>query len=198
MNTVTVFLADPNTLRVSFGYDAALVEAIKTIEGATFDRPSKTWRLPLRKLDKLLAVVGAVAAVAPEVFLAASPTLPVEHFANTCTMGHVTLAVVGDRVQGSGGAWTPVLQAEIDKRAAALRWLLASGWQPYTPDPVLAPPEPRPVEELTHVTAVDVLIATHESNWRKREDQKEGAKAEAKRRRFQRTLGQMGLYGEDA
>jgi hypothetical protein len=198
VNTVTVFLADPNTLRVSFGYDAALVDAIKTIEGATFDRPSKTWRLPLRKLDKLLAVVGDVAAVAPEVFLAASPVLPVEHFANTCAMGHVVLTVVGDKVQGSGGAWTPVLQAEIDKRASQLRRLLASGWQPYTPDPVLAPPEPRPVEELTHVTAVDVLIATHEGNWRKREDQKEGARADAKRRRFQRTLGQMGLYGEDA
>ena len=156
MTTVTIFLHDPATLRVSFGYNAALVDAVKTVEGATFDKPSRTWRVPLRKLDKLLAVVGDVAAVAPEVFLAASPTLPVEHFANTCAMGHVTLAVVGDRVQGSGGAWTPLLQAEIDKRAAALRWLLASGWQPYTPEPVPAPPEPRPVEELTHVTAVDV------------------------------------------
>jgi len=198
MTTVSIFLHDPATLRVSFGYNAALVDAVKTVEGATFDKPSRTWRVPLRKLDKLLAVVGDVAAVAPEVFLAASPVLPVEHFANTCAMGHVVLTVVGDRVQGSGGAWTPLLQSEIDKRAAALRWLLASGWQPYSPEPVPAPPEQRPVEELTYVTAVDVLIATHESTWRKREDQKEGAKADAKRRRFQRTLGQMGLYGEDA
>ena len=195
MTTVTVFLADPNTLRVSFGYDAALVDAIKTIEGATFDRPSKTWRLPLRKLDKLLAVVGDVAAVAPEVFLAASPILPVEHFANTCARGDVTLTVVGDRVQGSGGAWTPVLQAEIDKRAAQLRRLIASGWQPRGAEPVPAPSEHG---ELKHITEVDRLIAAHEKDWRRREGAKEGARADARRRRFQRTVDQLDLYGGEA
>ena len=122
--TTTIFLHDAATLRVSFPYSAERVAAIKSVGGAHFDASSKTWRVPLAKLDALLAALGDDCAVAPEVFLAASPKLPVENFAETCVAAGVTLRVEGERVLGSGGCWTPLLQAEIDKRADPLRRLL--------------------------------------------------------------------------
>ena len=120
MTGTTIFLHDEGTLRISFPYSQANVDAMKTVDGATWDKASKTWKAPIAKLDAVLRVFPG-AAMAPEVALAGPAKLPIQHFAETCAAAGVTLTVNGAQVQGSGGAWTPVLQAEIDKRAAALR-----------------------------------------------------------------------------
>ena len=178
----TIFLNDDQTLRISFAYSLEAVEKVKKIDGATFDKASRTWRAPLSMLDKVLRVFPD-AAMAPEVALAASPVLPIQHFAETCAAAGVTLTVSGAQVLGSGGAWTQILQAEIDKRAAALIRLLRSGWQP----PAVIDVRPAPVPtSFDHITELDRVMARGEHRWREAVEREEGYKEAAKRARFER------------
>lgn len=180
--TTTIFLQDAATLRISFPYSQTAVDAMKTVEGATWDKASKTWRAPLGALDKVLRVFPD-AALAPEVALAGPPVLPIQHFAETCAAAGVTLTVDGAQVRGSGGAWTQILQAEIDKRAVALIRLLRSGWQP----PVAMDVRPAPVPEtFEHITELDRVMARGEHRWREAAEREEGYKDAAKRARFER------------
>ena len=178
----TIFLNDDQTLRISFAYSLEAVEKVKKIDGATFDKASRTWRAPLSMLDKVLRVFPD-AAMAPEVALAGPPVLPIQHFAETCAAAGVTLTVNGALVQGSGGAWTQILQAEIDKRAVALIRLIRSGWQP----PVAMEVRPAPVPEtFDHITELDRVMARGEHRWREAAEREEGYKQAAKRARFER------------
>lgn len=167
--STTIFLHDAHTLRINFPYDPAAVDAIKQVGGATWDRAAKVWLAPVAKLDALLRIFGDDCAVAPEVYMAASPKLPVEHFAETCAQAGVSLRVEGKRVIGSGGCWTPILQAEIDKRAPAIRRLLESGWQA----PMSVPPPVAPVPaSLDRITRMDHVLAAGERNARHNEARK--------------------------
>ena len=195
--TTTIFLHNAFTLRLSFPYSAATVAAIKTVEDAAWDAASKTWRVPLVRLDALLRVFGDDCAVAPEAAMAAAPTLPIEHFAQTCASAGVNLRIEGDRAQGSGGCWTPLLQAEIDRRAVPLRRLLQGGWQPPRP---LAPPPPAPVPaSYDHITHLDRVMAAGEVNWLAKEMQKQDIIDNAKRRKrkemFRKFDAQLGIEG---
>ena len=182
MTGTTIFLHDEGTLRISFHYSQANVDAMKTVDGATWDKASKTWRAPLVKLDAVLRVFPD-SALAPEVALAGPAKLPIEHFAETCAAAGVTLTVNGARVQGSGGAWTQILQAEIDKRATQLVRLIASGWQP----PVAMEVRPAPVPEtFEHITELDRVMARGEHRWREKAEREEGYKQATKRARFER------------
>ena len=195
MTGTTIFLHDAATLRISFPYSAASVDAMKTVDGATWDKASKTWRAPLGALDKVLRVFPD-AALAPEVALAGPAKLPVEHFADTCAAAGVTLTVNGAQVRGSGGAWTQILQAEIDKRAAALIRLIRSGWQPPTPLAVAPAPVP---ESYDQITDFDRSAATFEANWRGSAERKAELVEGARRKRYRKTLHQidqqLGLEG---
>lgn len=181
-DVITIFLHDPHTLRVSFPWSQAAVDAIKSVEGVIWDKASKTWRAPLTRLDAVLRVLGDDCALAPEVALAAHPKLPIEHFAETCAAAGVSLRVEGVRVIGSGGCWTPILQKEIDARAVQLRRLLASGWQ--APAPAHVAPAPQPAS-LNLITPFDHVMAAGEQNARKNAERKAGHQDAAKRRRFQ-------------
>lgn len=206
--TTTIFLHDPATLRVSFPYAKASVDAIKAIGGARWDPTSKTWRVPLDRLDALLSIFGDTAAVAPEVFMAAdatqqevaaprkpaTPEQRLQWFMDTLVWAGVSLRVEGPRVIGSGGCWTPVLQSEIDKRAAAIRRLLEGGWQP----PVAAAPAPAPVPQtMDLITEFDRHAAVWEGNWlaneARRQDMIEGAKRRKRKEIFGRIDRQLGL-----
>ena len=211
MTPTTIFLADPATLRVSTPYSETSRAALNGIGGSHFDGASKTWRVPLAKLDALLAAFGDTAAVAPEVLLAApsstvaldelpeprKPATPEErtrHFAETCAWAGVTLRIEGRRVLGSGGCWTPVLQAEIDKRAAALVALLQGGWQPAKP--IAAPVAPVPTS-YDRITAFDRGAAKWEAGWLATEARKQDMIAAAQRRKrkevFSKIDKQLGL-----
>ena len=182
MTGTTIFLHDEGTLRISFPYSQANVDAMKTVDGATWDKASKTWKAPIAKLDAVLRVFPD-AAMAPEVALAGPAKLPIEHFAETCAAAGVTLTINGAQVRGSGGAWTQILQAEIDKRATQLIRLLRSGWQP----PVAMEVRPAPVPEtFDHITELDRVMARGEHRWREKAEQEEGYKQAAKRARFER------------
>ncbi len=178
----TIFLHDEGTLRISFPYSQTAVDAMKTIDGAIWDKASKTWRAPLGTLDKVLRVFPD-AAMAPEVALAGPTKLPIEHFAETCAAAGVTLTVSGAQVLGSGGCWTPMLQAEIDKRATALIRLVRSGWQPPVPMEVRPAPVP---ETFDHITELDRVMARGEHRWREAAEREDGYKDAAKRARFER------------
>lgn len=208
--TTTIFLADAHTLRVSMPYAPQSVAAIKAIGGARWDPDSRTWRVPLDRLDALLAVFGEDAAVAPEVFMAADATLqevaaprtpatPEQRlgwFLDTLVWAGVTLRIEGERVVGSGGCWTPVLQAEIDKRADQLRRLIDSGWQ--APASAAAPVAPQPAS-LDRITHMDRVLAKGEQNARKNAEREEGYKAAAQARRYAGKAGkaeQAGLFEE--
>lgn len=207
--TTTIFLHDAKTLRVSFPYAKASVDAIKAIGGARWDPTSKTWRVPLDRLDALLAAFGDTAAIAPEVFMAADatqqevaeprkPAAPAQRllwFMDTLVWAGVSLRVEGPRVIGSGGCWTPVLQGEIDKRATAIRQLLAGGWQPPAPAPA---PKPAPAPAtMDMITDFDRHAAVWEANWLVNEARKQDLIEGAKRRRrgeiFKRIDRQLGL-----
>ena len=194
--TTTIFLHDAHTLRVSFPWSQAAVDAIKSVGGATFDAASKTWRAPVAKLDAILRVFGDDAAVAPEVFMAASPKRPIEHFAETCAAAGVTLRVEGVRVIGSGGCWTPVLQTEIDARAVQLRRLIEGGWQP----PVTLAPAPAPVvTDYSLITHLDRVLAEGERNAIANEARKQ-TQTERQRRNWRRQAeqaidAQLGIEG---
>ena len=182
MTGTTIFLHDEGTLRVSFPYSQTAVDAMKTVDGATFDKASKTWRAPLAKLDAVLRVFPD-SALAPEVALAGPTKLPIQHFAETCAAAGVTLTVNGAQVRGSGGAWTQILQAEIDKRAVALIRLIRSGWQP----PVAMEVRPAPVPEtFEHISELDRVMARGEHRWQEAAEREEGYKQAAKRARFER------------
>jgi hypothetical protein len=155
---------------------------MKTVDGATFDKASRTWRAPLAKLDAVLRVYPD-AAMAPEVALAGPAKLPIQHFAETCAAAGVTLTVNGAQVLGSGGAWTQILQAEIDKRATQLSRLIASGWQPSVPREVRPAPVP---ETFEHITELDRVMARGEHRWKEAAEREEGYKQAAKRARFER------------
>ena len=209
--TTTIFLHDPATLRVSFPYSPASVDAIKQVGGARWNPESKTWRVPLDRLDALLAAFGDDAAVAPEVFMAADATLQevieprkpateeqrLRWFLDTLVWAGVSLRIEGARVVGSGGCWTPVLQAEIDKRAVQLRRLIESGWQP--PQPAAAPaPAPQPAT-LDRITHMDRVLAEGERNAIANEARKQ-AQAERRRRGWRRQTeqaidAQLGIEG---
>ena len=190
----TIFLHDEGTLRISFPYSQTAVDAMKTVDGATWDKASKTWRTPLAKLDAVLRVFPD-AALAPEVALAGPPVLPIQHFAETCAAAGVALTVTGNRVQGSGGAWTQILQAEIDKRATQLIRLIASGWQP----PVAMQVRPAPVpENYDLITDFDRGAAVWEKNWQAKQDKVDGYKAAAQRRRWHSDKGeQLGMFEQE-
>ena len=210
MTSTTIFLHDEGTLRISFPYSAASVEAIKKIDGARWDAASRTWRTPLERLDAVLSIFGDSAALAPEVVFAASADLPqiaaqpvkpvdplakAKNFVMTCCEAGVTLTVQGNRVIGSGGCWTPILQKEIDKRADLLRHLFASGWQ--QPVPMGIRPAQVP-DNYDLITDFDRSAAKWEKNWRAKEAQKEGYKAAAQRRRWHSDKGeQMGMFEQE-
>ena len=182
MTSVTIFLHDEYTLRISFPYSQTAVDAMKTVDGATWDKASKTWRAPVAMLDKVLRVFPD-AALAPEAAMAGPVKLPIEHFAETCAAAGVTLTVSGAQVLGSGGCWTPMLQVEIDKRASQLIRLLRSGWQP----PVAMDVRPAPVpDSYDHITELDRVMARGEHRWREAAEREEGYKEAAKRARFER------------
>lgn len=192
--STTIFLHDEYTLRISFPYSQTAVDAVKTVDGATWDKASKTWRAPLAKLDAVLRAFPD-AAMAPEVALAGPTKLPIEHFAETCAAAGVTLTVSGAQVLGSGGAWTQILQAEIDKRATALIRLLRSGWQPPVPMEVRPAPVP---ENYDLITDFDRGAAKWEKNWLAKEAKVEGYKAAAQRRRWHSDKGeQMGMFEQE-
>ena len=191
--TTTIFLHDAGTLRISFPWSQSAVDAIKGVGGATWDAASKTWRVPLAKLDALLRVFGDDCAVAPEVFMAASPKLPAENFAETCAAAGVSLRIEGPRIVGSGGCWTPLLQAEIDKRADSLRRLLAGGWTPPVSAPLPAAVEPA---ALDRITRMDHVMAAGERNAQAAAARQEGYRAEALRRRLQAKPAQAELFAE--
>jgi hypothetical protein len=189
--TTTIFLADAATLRISTPYSAESVAAIKTVGGATWDKAARVWLVPAAALDKVLRIFGDDCAVAPEVFMAASPTLPIEHFAETCAQAGVSLHIDGARVVGSGGCWTPILQAEINARAVQLRRLLQSGWQPKCPAPAPLAPEPASYDRITHM---DRVLAAGERNARANVQRAEGYRADALRRRYQGKAEQARLF----
>ena len=197
MTAVTIFLHDEGTLRISFPYSQTAVDAVKKVDGARWNPESRTWRVPLDRLDAVLAIFGDSAAVAPEVFMAAdatpqeiiapktplTPEQRLENFMLTLVWAGVTLTVNGAQVRGSGGAWTQILQAEIDKRAVALIRLIRSGWQP----PVVLAVAPAPVPEtFEHITELDRVMARGEHRWREAAEREEGYKEAAKRARFER------------
>ena len=192
--STTIFLHDEGTLRISFPYSQANVDAMKTVDGATWDKASKTWRAPLVKLDAVLRVFPD-SALAPEVALAGPTKLPIEHFAETCAAAGVTLTVNGAQVQGSGGAWTQILQAEIDKRATQLIRLITSGWKP----PVAREVRPAPVpENYDLITDFDRGAAKWEKGWLDKQAKVEGYKAAAQRRRWHSDKGeQMGMFEQE-
>ena len=194
MTGTTIFLHDEGTLRISFPYSQANVDAMKTVDGATWDKASKTWKAPIAKLDAVLRVFPD-AAMAPEVALAGPAKLPIEHFAETCAAAGVTLTVNGAQVQGSGGAWTQILQAEIDKRATQLIRLITSGWQP----PVAMEVRPAPVpENYDLITDFDRGAAKWEKGWLDKQAKVEGYKAAAQRRRWHSDKGeQMGMFEQE-
>ncbi len=191
----TIFLNADQTLRISFAYSLEAVEKIKQIDGATWDKASKTWRAPVAMLDKVLRVFPD-AAMAPEVALAGPVKLPIEHFAETCAAAGVVLTVNGSQVLGSGGAWTQILQAEIDKRAPQLIRLLRSGWQPPVPMEVRPAPVP---DNYDLIADFDRSAATFEGNWRRSAERKEEIAEAGRRRRYRKTLHkidqQLGLEG---
>jgi len=194
VTAVTIFLHDEYTLRISFPYLQAAVDAMKTVDGATWDKLSKTWRAPLGQLDKVLRVFPH-AAMAPEVALAGPAKLPIQHFAETCAAAGVTLTVNGAHVRGSGGAWTQILQAEIDKRATQLIRLLRSGWQPPVPMEVRPAPVP---ETFDLITDFDRGAAKWEKGWLDKQAKVEGYKAAAQRRRWHGDKGeQMGMFEQE-
>ena len=192
--STTIFLHDEGTLRISFPYSQAAVDAMKTVDGATWDKASKTWRAPVAKLDAVLRAFPD-AAMAPEVVLAGPVKLPIEHFAETCAAAGVTLSINGAQVLGSGGAWTPILQVEIDKRATQLIRLIVSGWQP----PVAMEVRPAPVPETFDLlTDFDRGAAKWEKNWLDKQAKVEGYKAAAQRRRWHSDKGeQMGMFEQE-
>jgi hypothetical protein len=191
---VTIFLQDAATLRISFPYSQTAVDAMKTVDGATWDKASKTWRAPVAKLDAVLRVFPD-AALAPEVALAGPAKLPIEHFADTCAVAGVAITVNGAQVRGSGGAWTQILQAEIDKRATQLIRLIASGWQPPVPMEVRPAPVP---ENYDLITDFDRGAAVWGKNWQAKQDKVEGYKAAAQRRRWHSDKGdQLGMFEQE-
>ena len=125
------------------------------------------------------------------------PRRHIAHFLATLEWAGVTLRIEGERVVGSGGCWTPVLQKEIDRRAPALRAKLLAGWQPPTPEPAPAPAaEPPSLDRITHM---DYVLAAGERNAIANEAKKarliEAAKSRKRKELFKKFDQQLGIEG---
>lgn len=182
---MTVLLQKDGNLRVSLPYSKENTTAIHWVAGVDqksvkWQEASKTWRVSIDRLDALLSIFGDIAEVAPNVFMAARPSLPVERFADMCAAGFVTLVVVGDHVHGFGGCWDTVLQDAIDAREVQLVRLLASGWQPPVVVAHVTPPAPANYDLLGEL---DYVMARGEHRWYEAAERKARIVEEAKQRR---------------
>ena len=118
---ITITLCPPDTIAVSMPYSVAGTDAIKTISGHEWHKPSKTWRFPISKLDRLIDTFPDQIEADPDVYLSAPPRLLGETFVANLRAAGVELADIDGRIVASGDIVTPPLQAEVDKRSAQIR-----------------------------------------------------------------------------
>ena len=126
---ITVTLSTPSTLRLSFDYDPAVNERLKFIGGAWV---SRTWILPVVKLDALIREFDVDLAIHPDVFMVALESTPAMHFADLLHQAGISLSEVDGRLIGHGGAYCESpWQQLIDARADALRAIMLT--KPISP-----------------------------------------------------------------
>lgn len=204
MNIITVFLIEPATLRLSFDYDPAINERIKTLPGWEFKKQQRMWTVPVSSLDKLIREFGETLAVHPDVFMVASPNTPVMNFAAVLRQAGITLTDIDGRLIGSGGAYcVDPWQRLVDDREGGLR---SSGYgsvttgaksnvgtatlraidSTSTAKPAITLADPR-------LNDFDRMAARQWGTWKKNQEDEDALIAEAKRKRWGRKMQQPEL-----
>ncbi|MBK8772784.1 MAG: hypothetical protein IPM06_20470 [Rhizobiales bacterium] len=157
---ITVTLSTPSTLRLSFDYDATVNERLKFIGGAWV---SRTWILPVVKLDALIREFDVDLAIHPDVFMVAPESTPAMHFADLLHQAGIELSDVDGRLIGHGGAYCESpWQQLIDARADALRAIMFTKSVSPTSVPVHVPTVTLDDERLTDF---DRTAAQFEPAW---------------------------------
>ena len=163
MNIITVFLIEPSTLRLSFAYDSAINERIKTLPGWDWNKKQRIWTVPLSSLDRLLAEFGDQLAIDPDVVMAANPKTPVMCFVELLHQAGIELTEADGRLIGFGGAYCPdPWQKLIDERADALRRIMFTKQASSTSVP--APVTTVTLDDL-RLTDFDRTAAQFEPAW---------------------------------
>lgn len=110
-------------LRCAFRYDARIVERMKTIPGAAYDKATKQWTVPAANADKLLDLFPLASydydAIAAACDAAAQRAV---WFADSLRRWGIGLEIDGDgRVVAVGETVSPLIQDLVTARAEALR-----------------------------------------------------------------------------
>jgi hypothetical protein len=193
----TVLLDASGNLRVSFDYDAAMVERIKTIPGAAWVKAGRYWALPIGSLDRLMREFGDALAIHPDVAMAASDRTPAIHFAGVLRQAGITLTDVDGRLVGSGGCYCiDPWQRLIDERSAALRALGYPSINSHAKRNVgtasadsgqfSATSKPANPVDLSQLTEWDKMAAKHWGAWVENDADEKAIAEAAKNRRWQK------------
>lgn len=128
---MVVTLRDSKTMACAFPYALGTVARIKTLPDRRFDKDTKAWLVPVRDFERVLTLfpdasidVPVWAAVYPSNEMLMGKALT---FCRNLTAMGVSLVHAGANIVAVGEIATPVLQAEVDKRAEWIGRLMARG-----------------------------------------------------------------------
>lgn len=126
---ITVTTEGASRLRLAFPYNPVLVAHIKSVPGSQFDKETKTWTAPLKVWDFLIEKFPEYIEADYDVWTLVDDRP--RRFAQGLIYMGVRLYLDGERVIADGEGVSPLLQEEVDKRAAAIADLIRSGALAY-------------------------------------------------------------------
>jgi len=175
---ITVTVANANRLRLAFPYNPILVAFIKDCSRSEFDKVTKTWTVTFSTFDLLVEKYPDYVEVdyTAWALLADRP----RRFAQSLIDMGIRFYVDGKRVIADGEGVSPLLQEEVDKRAAAIADLMRSGVLVY-PNRTVVRSAPAPQSVLAaHEERIVNAVRTGSVNARIAEERKQ-AQAQARR-----------------
>lgn len=171
-----ITLASPTAIRLTFPYNPDAVAFVKALPGSDWDKPSKTWAVPLFHLGRIVARYARTVEIDYDVLAARDDLWRrwVEQH-NACG---VCFEMVGSVVVALGAGVSPEFQKYVATRSALIApWL---GCQ-VASRPVITPLQPSFVEP----SQADGLLMRSIKSAAKREEKKAALVERAKAQRWQ-------------
>lgn len=171
-------------LKLTFAYDKATVERVKTISGATWDKDAKAWFVPIAALPTLEDLFGHTASFDYAAFVAYDEARrrAAGQLHKLLRNSGATFSVDANvRVHVAGECVSPLVQEVVAERS---QWIA-----PFV-DVASAKKEPRREWELTDVTRADELLAKSIAGAVAAEERKK----QHQRQRWQQKPKQPGLF----
>lgn len=181
-----ITLASLTTIRLEFPYNPDAVAFVKALPGAEWDKPSKTWAVPLFHLGRIVARYARIVEIDYDVLAARDDLWRrwVEQY-NACG---VRFELVGGAVVALGDGVSPEFQKHVAARSTLIAPWLGSQ---VVSRPVITPLQPSFLEP----SQADGLLMRSIKSAAKREEKKAALVERVKVKRWQGK--QERLLGEE-